>query len=55
MGELLYPIGFIVLVVGLVSTLVASTRNKATKRYAMITLIGMLLILASLFITRIGR
>lgn len=55
MGELLYPIGFVVLVVGLISTLVASTRNKATKKYAIITLVGMLLILASLFITRIAR
>lgn len=55
MGEILYPIGFIVLVIGLVSTLVASIRNKGTKKYAMITLIGMLLILASVFITRISR
>ena len=55
MGEILYPIGFVVLVVGLISTLVASTRNKTTKKYAMITLIGMILILASVFITRIGR
>ncbi len=55
MGEIVYIIGFVVLVVGLVSTLVASTKKIATKKYAMITLIGIILILAGMFITRIGR
>ena len=55
MAALLYPIGFIVLILGLVSTLVASAKKRATKKYAMITLIGMVLIFAGLFITRIGR
>ena len=55
MGELLYPIGFVVLVVGLISTLIASTKGIDTKKYAMITLVGMVLIFAGVFITRVSK